>query len=715
MEKPERRATGLLWPGLALLAAAAGFECLWLARAPTTDGGMAFAARRLGLRLVLSPVAYEAFAVASAVAALGFVVASFAMARRAMRRAGRVRSEGGGGRLAVAFVVLVAGSLPLHHLVGWAAGGLRPVWAVGAAWERASFFKHLGSATVGFLWLAPVVSLGAHLLLTPWRWPSGAIARGLARLSELPRALLVAVAAATVGLLALGVSLRSLGGHPWYPDAATYFHQAKTFVAGRVSSPLYGGREFFDPEWELTTRASGYVFQEGSGGREGRWFSVGQPGAPLLFAAGIGLGCPWIVVPLLGAGVVVFTYLLAREAFGEAVALIALPLAALSPWLVLMSADYMTHVPCAFALVVFMWAGFRAMERASSLAAAVAGLALGVGATMRAVTALAICLPMMIAWVAWLVRRPRDAWMPSVAFGLALVPPLAGLLAYNVATTGTATTFAYQVVWNTPETIGGQDYRVPGWSWGLLNGVSNVSEMCFWLNSAVFRWPLPALGCVIAVLVLAGVGDEKKGRRRALILAASALALVVAYARFEDVPAWLGGPRYVFEILPIVVVFTAVAAHALWKKLRVAGSDDKRAVALLAVLVALLGAHAIATLKSSSLPTLLERAASTLRLLETIESRARAPALVFVPVGNDLRLVSRFRCVVARNDPALRGPIFYARDAGAHNHKLIADLPDRRNCYRWDDRSSRLVRLAPDGVSEAPEAATGRRTEDSGQ
>ena len=709
--------TGLLLPAVLFLLAAVALDVVWLSRRPLEGGGMVLGMRRLGLMVALSPGEYAAFAVVAVLAGMGCVVASFLLARRARgcKRpacticapsatngplvATSVVRGGSVGRLVAAFVVLVASALPLHHLLGWLAGGIRPVVKVGAEWERVSFFKHLGGSAVGFFWLAAALSVGAHLLLTRWRWPSGAIARWAGKLASMRRPVVVLLAASLVAVAAAGFSLRFLGGGPYFPDAGTYYFQAKAFAAGRLSSPLYGGREFFDPEWESSAQASAYVFLGD------RWFSVGLPGAPWLFAVGMWLGCPWLVAPLLGAGVVVFTYLLAREVLGEEVALIALPLAALSPWLIVMSADYANHVPCTLAMVVFLWSAFRAMDRASWLLAAVAGLALGVGAAIRPPTALALCLPMAAAWGAWLVRRPRESWRPTLAFAVALALPLAGLLAYNAATTGSATTFAYQVVWGGPEVAGRHNYRFADWRWQPVNGLSNLWEMLFWLNTAVFRWPVPVVGVLAAATVLLGVGDEAKPRRRLLLLALAGLALLLTYARWEDVQEWMGGPRYVFEILPLLVVLTAAWLHCVWRGLVHMGASEERVRALLVVgVLVFFGAGAL-TMATTVLPGHLERARGIQRLFRAVEAGVERPALVFVPVGADQRFVARFHVVVARNDPALLGAVVYARDSGADNRKLATGLPGQRNCYRWDDGASRLVRLAPDGVTELRAAA----------
>jgi len=678
----------LLLCGLLFAGAAALFDFLWLAREPR-DGGMAFAVRRLGLRLVLSAPRFEAFALTAALAAVACAIAAFVLARRAIGPAGATRGGARPWRRAAALSVLLVCVVPLHRALGWAAGGLELTATLDGAWERVHFFRLLGlESAPRLLWLAAALALGGHLLVTRRRWPSGALAALVSRLERLPRALLVSAAAAAVVGLAAAYSLGVLQGQPHYQDATLYYCQAKAFASGRLWSPLLGGREFFDPL--LCPVAGNAVFLF----RGDHWAAAGLPGAPLLYAAGFLVGCPWIVAPLLGGGLVVATYLLAKEVFGDSVALLALPLAALSPWLVFMSGEYLTHVPCAVALAAFLAAALRAMGRPSWPAAAIAGLCLGIGAAIRPVTALGFSLPVAVAWIIWLAREPGRAWRATAAFAVALALPLAGLLAYNAAMTGSAATFPYLLAAREGIALR-QDYfagvyrALPRTKW-----LSNLLEMSFLLDSAAFRWPFPAVGAVLGTLLLLGAGGASGRRSPALITGLCILSLALAYVWWPEVSLVMGGPRYLFEALPLVIVLAAGAASTLSRRLTQAGLEPGRVRGLLALVLLLCFAYAGSRTLTSDLASHRRVSQVDARVFAAVKARAEAPALVFYPVrdrrGDTLMLFA----ALAQNDPGLDGPVLYARDLGPRN-RLLAEARPGRHCYRWDHEKFRLVPIDP--------------------
>ena len=353
MSDDARRPCILLPLGLALAALAAFYEFLWMARHPQGPA-MAFVVNRLGLRVFLPPRAFELFTVVSLLLATAAVVAAFVAARRAV--------GAGGARLwqaSLAFVVLLVFAAPFHYVFNWAHGALHEHVLVSAAWSRRQFLKEMLAANTRLLWLAAFLALGGYLLVTRRRWPSALLARLLARLDRLPRGVVVAGSSLVMVALAGGFASLALERQPRHPDAAIYFFQARTFAAGRLTSPLLGHRDFFDMSRCPVPAGSTLAFTRG------RWFSVALPFAPLCYAVGVLVGCAWLVPPLLGGALVVATYFLTREVFGPKAALAAAPLAALSPFLVLMSGEYLTHVPGAVCGVLFLVGALRAMERAS--------------------------------------------------------------------------------------------------------------------------------------------------------------------------------------------------------------------------------------------------------------------------------------------------------------------------------------------------------------
>jgi hypothetical protein len=681
MDERPTSTSRLAWLGLVLLAAALLYEFLWLARKPM-GADLAFVVNRLGLKVVLRRGFYEVFAFGSVLLAACCVAAAWVAARHALGQAG---APARGGRLALAAAVVLVFASPLHYAVSWADGRLYELKVYDAAWSREQFLKELGLlASARLLWLAAVLAVGGYLLATPRRWPSAPLAAAVSLCGRVPRWLLVVAAAGVVTVLAAAFVGGVLGGVPLYPDAGPYYFQARTFAAGRLWSPLVGGREFFDPALCPYPGGTPFAFLTD------RWFCVGLPFAPLCYAVGFVLGCPWLVGPVLGGVVVALTYALTREVFGRGAALVALPLAAVSPWLVFMSGEYLTHVPGAAAGLLFLIAAFRAMERGSWRWAAVAGLSIGLLANARPVTAAGYCAPTAVAWVIWLVRHRERAWRPTVAFAVALAVPMAGLLAYNAATTGSPTRFGYQIAMEGWQQVPDSLRTAPDWHWRAPLGVANVAQMLHGLDASTFRWPIPWLGVALATLLLLGGGGASRLRRAPLLLGLTVPALALAYARWPRVPYGVGGPRYVFEVVPVAIVLAAGALRVLYGRLVALGVAARRALAVLALVFVFCAAYGAGGAVRSDLRLYRAQARESLRMFRLIEAQAERPAIVFLPVPFGDRFTARLYLAVGQNAPALDGPIVYARDLGAENRRLAADLPGR-HAYRWDDDAFGLV------------------------
>ena len=683
-----RRAMLLL--GVLCAAAGAVVDFLWFARRPGAEG-MVFAVRRAGLVIRLSDAQYEAFAAAVTAGALACVVAAFLLVRRGLRRPGGEGGERSPWRPLVALAAVVVCAVPTYLLVGWASGSLHYLAYYDSRWHRQMFFRETGLVSSARLfWLAGAVALAGYGLARPWRGLG--IARLLDRAQRIPRPVLVIAAGALVAGLALAVSLGMLRGEPHYNDAQGYYFQAKTLAAGRLWSPLPGGREFFDPQVGPGRGGVAFAFLND------RWFFVAPPAAALLYAGGLLLGVPWLMAPLLGGAVVAATYLLAREVVGSTAALLVLPLTALSGWLIFNSAEYLSHVPCLLAMLLFMLSALRAMRAGSWAWGAAAGLLLGLGACTRPVTALGLCLPFAVAWVAWLIRRPRQAWLPTIAFAAALAAPLAGVLAYNAATTGKPLTFGYQLASHAASEGVVDPDLVPGWRWRPVVGLANLLEMPFRFDTALYHWPLPALGAIVGVVLLVGV-RRQEGRASPLLLAASGLTLALVHARWITVSLGMSGPRYVFEALPLAAILAAGGLVALHRRLVARGFPAERVRAVLFLVLVACFAYGTVFTVVRELPQYRNLHGVDLRVFDTVKAHVRRPAIVFVSGPAGMLAGSKLVAAVARNDPALEGPILYARDLGKRNRELVRDLPNR-HLYRWDAEALSLVPLERDGVSE---------------
>ncbi len=362
-------------------------------------------------------------------------------------------------------------------------------------------------------------------------------------------------------LLAAVLSAVVFGRVPHVQDSIAQLFQARIFAHGRLWMPSPPLREFFEYAHIIN---------------DGRWYAQYPPGHSLLLVPGVWLGAPWIVNPLLGGLSVLGVFVLGREAFGTVVARAAVVLALLSPFLLLMASEFMSHVGGLFAITWFLVYALRTLRAGAGRDAWIGGAFLLLATLVRPYTALACALPVFVAG-AWrlALRRPvpsrstragSSADSPGSAFFL--WRPLAILAAggaagillyglYNWGTTGDPLTPGYIKLHGPSHGLGfGKG------SWGpphtLMRGLRHAGANLAALNRDLLAWPLTSLWPLLIGLLPVGAG-----RPRAVagtlpgvtaLLAAVPVSLLVLYV-FYWYHDLCFGPRYLYESLgPIFVL-----------------------------------------------------------------------------------------------------------------------------------------------------------------
>jgi 4-amino-4-deoxy-L-arabinose transferase-like glycosyltransferase len=423
--------------------------------------------------------------------------------------------------------------------------------------------------------------------------------------------------------------------------------------------------------------------------RGGRWFAKYPPLFPLVLAAGVSVGLPWLVNPLLGALTGLAVYLLGREIAGWRAGLLAWVLLLVSPFFLIMGGSLMSHVLTACLVTLFLFCLCRGLTRESRGWLAAAGMAVGAAFLARPYTAaLAGAAGALFA----LVQAPRllDRRFAArcLVGALAGVPFVALYFVWNAVLdpssgAGTSLYASYSV----NDSLGFGADRGRGWllTWGSAGhtpakALRSVGVYLDYTSRHLLGWP----GRTSFALVLVGAISAARGRDRRWLLLGPALALVAGHALYWATQHLGYGARYWFEALPALLVLAAVGLAALLER----GLDRARGIPV----GTLAAAAAIGGLTMWSFGNYLPPRLAELEryggvgpeLKREIERTDLGRAIVFVPTEGLL-----FNDGFFMNDPFLRGAVLFARDLGEENARLIAAHPDR-SPWRWDGR-----RLAP--------------------
>jgi hypothetical protein len=208
---------------------------------------------------------------------------------------------------------------------------------------------------------AEPVGLGALalgvLLLGLWVFARSPFESALARLST--RAWVAASALGAL-LLSAGYVVYFLRGGPRIIDATSYYLEARGLAEGYLAFPVQ----------EPTAAFRGRFTLFGPHGLS----VIFPPGYPLLLALGFRVGAPLVIGPLLGALLVVVTYVAARELeLGERTARTAALVSALCAALRYHTADTMSHGLAALLLLGSVTAALRPTRARSLLGGVLTG------------------------------------------------------------------------------------------------------------------------------------------------------------------------------------------------------------------------------------------------------------------------------------------------------------------------------------------------------
>jgi hypothetical protein len=344
--------------------------------------------------------------------------------------------------------------------------------------------------------------------------------------------------AATLSAITFGVGVTYCVAVAGGSDSYGYISQADLWLA---ASPLVEQRLALDAPWpdaDATLAPLGYR----PGPRPGTIVPVYPSGLPILMAAAksvLGLPGVFLVVPVLGALFVWWTYRLGARVSSPTIGVASAALMATSPVFLFMLMNPMSDVPVsAFLLLAALIALSDSRHRAIWTAVAVS-IAIWIRPNLAPLGA--VYLAMVVA------RAPSGRrWAAALAFALAGLPFMLTLGAVNA--------YLYGAPWNA-------GYGSPDQFYAWRHMTTNVAQY----GEALLRveTPFALLAAVAVFLIRQSTGAE---RQVYVFLVSLGVTVAACYAFYTPFDTWWY-LRFFLPAFPVLFVFAAVGFARLLPRL----------------------------------------------------------------------------------------------------------------------------------------------------
>jgi 4-amino-4-deoxy-L-arabinose transferase-like glycosyltransferase len=440
-------------------------------------------------------------------------------------------------------------------------------------------------------------------------------------------------------------------------DETVYLLQADSLRAGHLFPPAPPAEGDAFVPWLSVVSGDRYVPKY-------------SPVWPSMIAAGRLLtGSQHAAQAVVAAGVVVVTYLLARQVLGRRwPAVLASVFLLLSPFFLVQSATFLSYLPNLLLLEGFAVALLAGVRRRSPPLLVLSGLLLGLAAFARPYDAVLFAMPFG-AWLLFTRRHALRKLFSEAGWLLGgLIPPLLATLAFFRAATGSPFRSPFNLL-DKSDTLGFGAKSVFSWqprvdygakqAWhGLLGNSLLLSFWCFG-------------GLVLIGLAVVALRRRTTGLEPWLGLVA--LTIPVGYLVFwgsDVVSRWEGpwrvGPFYYLPVLAPLAVLGAGGFARLWR-------FDRRLSGLALVgMVSVSGLVLVRTLDAQA------EASEGLRALHApLEENRLDHAIVFLP-----RYVPQLMVPFSRaRNPSFDQEVVWALDRGDEANLRALDLFPTRKPY----------------------------------
>ena len=459
---------------------------------------------------------------------------------------------------------------------------------------------------------------------------------------------------------------------PHLEDEMAYLWQARLYAEGSLAIPSPP-----QPKSMLVPFVVDY---------RGARFSKYPPGWATILSLGVRAHAEGWVNPLLAGLGIWLMYLLGKKVFDARVGLLAASLAALSPFFLLNAGSLLSH-PWALVLsegFALAWLdSFDETESSPPLRASlspwVAGLSLGTLALTRPLTAVGVAIPFFLHGCVLLARGNAKIRKRVVGIGLLAAATGGILFLWQYALTGEFFKNPYTLWWAYDKVGFGEGVgRKPGGHslyWARVNLRADLRVG--WRD--LFGW-----GRVSWLFLPFGVWAARR-KPAAWILGGVAPALVFVYLAY-----WIGarlfGPRYYFEGLYSLTIFTA--AGIFWLRERLPAAFLRRGVALLVALLVGFNLTMYLPQRLEGMRNLYGISRAQQAPFQTDSAQALTPALVIV---HPIHSWTEYGGLLVLEDPRLTTPFIFAINrADTPENVLQAAYPTRHIYHYYADTPNRF-------------------------